>query len=251
MNNKYTDINSKTIDKWVDDGWEWGQPITHEIFQKAKNNDWSVVLTPTKPVPKEWFCDMKGAKVLGLASGGGQQMPIFAALGADCTVLDYSERQLQREIEVAERENYEITTVRADMTQPLPFEDETFDLIFHPVSNCYIEDVLPVWKECYRVLKKGGILLAGLDNGINFLFDEDETKIVNKLPFNPLKDKELYEKSLKNDWGIQFSHTIEEQIGGQLKAGFILTDIYQDTNGGGYLHELNVPTFFATRAIKQ
>ena len=250
MNNKYTDINSKTIDKWVDDGWEWGQPITHEIFQKAKNNDWSVVLTPTKPVPKEWFCDMKGAKVLGLASGGGQQMPIFAALGADCTVLDYSERQLQREIEVAKRENYEITTVRADMTQPLPFEDEAFDLIFHPVSNCYIEDVLPVWKECHRVLKKGGILLAGLDNGINFLFDDDETKIVHKLPFNPLKDKELYEKSIKNDWGIQFSHTIEEQIGGQLKAGFVLTDIYQDTNGVGNLHEFNVPTFFATRAVK-
>ncbi|NLK27871.1 MAG: class I SAM-dependent methyltransferase [Clostridiales bacterium] len=214
MNNKYTEINSKTIDKWVDDGWEWGQPITHEIFEKAKNNDWSVVLTPNKPVPKEWFCEMKGAKVLGLASGGGQQMPIFAALGADCTVLDYSERQLQREIEVAKRENYEITTVRADMTQPLPFEDEAFDLIFHPVSNCYIEDVLPVWKECHRVLKKGGILLAGLDNGINFLFDDDETKIVHKLPFNPLKDKELYEKSIKNDWGIQFSHTIEEQIGG-------------------------------------
>jgi SAM-dependent methyltransferase len=250
MNNKYTEINSKTIDKWVDDGWEWGQPITHEIFEKAKNNDWSVVLTPNKPVPKEWFCEMKGAKVLGLASGGGQQMPIFAALGADCTVLDYSERQLQREIEVAKRENYEITTVRADMTQPLPFEDEAFDLIFHPVSNCYIEDVLPVWKECHRVLKKGGILLAGLDNGINFLFDDDETKIVHKLPFNPLKDKELYEKSIKNDWGIQFSHTIEEQIGGQLKAGFVLTDIYQDTNGVGNLHEFNVPTFFATRAVK-
>ncbi|NLP33678.1 MAG: class I SAM-dependent methyltransferase [Clostridiales bacterium] len=251
MNNNYTEINSKVIDKWVEDGWEWGQPISHEIFEKAKNNDWSVVLTPTKPVPKEWFCEMKGAKILGLASGGGQQMPIFAALGADCTVLDYSEKQLQSEIDIAKRENYEITTVRADMTKPLPFEDETFDLIFHPVSNCYIEDVLPVWKECYRILKKGGILLAGLDNGINFLFDEDdETKIVQKLPFNPLKDKDLYEKSLKNDWGIQFSHTIEEQIGGQLKAGFTLTDIYEDTNGYGDLHEFNVPTFFATRAIK-
>ena len=98
--------------------------------------------------------------------------------------------------------------------------------------------------------KKGGILLAGFDNGINYAFDDDETEIVHKLPFNPLKDKELYEKSLKNDWGIQFSHTIEEQIGGQLKAGFILTDIYQDTNGQGRLHEFNIPSFYATRAIK-
>ena len=153
--------------------------------------------------------------------------------------------------EVAKRERYEINLVKADMTKPLPFEDEAFDLIFHPVSNCYIEDVVHVWKECYRILKKGGILLAGLDNGINFIFDDEEEKLMNKLPFNPLKDKELYEKSLKNDWGIQFSHTIEEQIGGQLQAGFILTDIFEDINGQGRLHDFNVPTFYATRAVKK
>lgn len=251
MDNNYTKLNSEFIDKWANEGWEWGQPIDHETFEKAKNNDWSVVLTPTKPVPKEWFCEMKGAKVLGLASGGGQQMPIFSALGAECTVLDYSEKQLQSEKEVAKRESYEINLVKADMTKPLPFEDEAFDLIFHPVSNCYIEDVVHVWKECYRILKKGGILLAGLDNGINFIFDDEEEKLMNKLPFNPLKDKELYEKSLKNDWGIQFSHTIEEQIGGQLQAGFILTDIFEDINGQGRLHDFNIPTFYATRAVKK
>ena len=251
MPKNYTDINAKVIDQWVKDGWEWGVPIDHDTFVKAKNGEWSVVLTPTKPVPKDWFCEMNGAKVLGLASGGGQQMPIFTALGADCTVMDYSDQQLMREREVASREHYEINIVKADMTQTFPFEDETFDLIFHPVSNCYIQDVYHVWNECYRVLKKGGILLAGLDNGMNYLFDDDETMIVNKLPFNPLEDPEIYEKCIKNDWGIQFSHTIEEQIGGQLKAGFILTDIYEDTNGAGKLHEFNVPTFYATRAIKR
>lgn len=250
MDNKYTEMNSNIIDMWVEEGWEWGKPISHEVFERAKNNDWFVVLTPMKPVPKEWFCEIKDAEILGLASGGGQQMPIFSALGARCTVLDYSEKQLLSEQEVAKRENYEIKTVKADMTKPLPFEDESFDLIFHPVSNCYIEDVLPVWKECYRVLKKGGILLAGIDNGINYIFNEDETMATRRLPFNPLKDKQLYEESIKNDWGIQFSHTIEEQIGGQLQAGFILTDIFQDTNGAGRLHEFNVPCFYATRAIK-
>lgn len=251
MDKRYTNINSKIFDKWVEQGWEWGQPINHEVFEKAKNNDWFVLLTPTKPVPQKWFCEMKNAEILGLASGGGQQMPIFAALGAKCTVLDYSEKQLLSEKEVARRENYEIKTIRADMTNPLPFEDEAFDLIFHPISNCYIEDVLPVWKECYRVLKKGGILLAGLDNGINYIFNDEETEIVHKLPFNPLKDKQLYEESIENDWGIQFSHTIEEQIAGQLQAGFILTDIYQDTNDSGRLYEFNVPTFYATRSVKR
>jgi len=250
MHEKYTSLNARTIDQWVEAGWEWGQPISHDVFERAKRGDWQVVLTPTKPVPKEWFCDLNGAEVLGLASGGGQQMPIFAALGAKCTVLDYSEKQLAKEREVAERENYDITIVRADMTEPLPFADASFDLIFQPVSNCYIEDVLPVWRECYRVLKKGGILLAGLDNGLNYAFDEDETAIVRKLPFNPLKDPALYEESMAKNWGIQFSHTIEEQIGGQLKAGFIRTDIYHDTNGTGRLHECNIPTYYATRSVK-
>lgn len=178
-------------------------------------------------------------------------MPIFSALGAKCTVLDYSEKQLLSETEVAKRENYEIKTVRADMSRPLPFEDGSFDMIFHPVSNCYAEDVLPIWKECYRVLRKGGILLAGLDNEINYAFGENETMMTYKLPFNPLKNKQLYEDSIKNNWGIQFSHTIEEQIGGQLQAGFELTDIYQDTNGAGKLHEFNIPTYYATRAVKR
>jgi len=138
---RYTDINAKTIDTWVANGWEWGIPITPDQFARAQSGDWQVLLTPTKPVPKAWFPPMKGCRVLGLAAGGGQQMPIFAALGADCTVLDYSERQLESERMVAEREGYNIHIVRHDMTDPLPFDAAAFDLIFHPVSNCYIADV--------------------------------------------------------------------------------------------------------------
>lgn len=251
MNRDYTQINAETIDGWVKNGWEWGKPIDHDTWVKAAQGDWKVYLTPTKSVPGDWFCEMKGARVLGLASGGGQQMPIFTAAGAKCTVLDYSEEQLRMEKLVADREGYTIDLIRADMTKPLPFEAESFDLIFHPVSNCYVEDVLPIWRECFRVLKKGGILLAGLDNGFNYLFgEEEETTIRYRLPYNPLKDEALYEESVKNNWGIQFSHTIEEQIGGQLAAGFVLKDVYQDTNGYGKLEEYGVPTFWATKAVK-
>jgi SAM-dependent methyltransferase len=245
----YTEINSKTWDTWVEQGIEWGVPISHEEFIKAKSGEWGVYLTPTKFVPKEWFLPFEGARLLGLASGGGQQMPLFSALGAKCTVFDYSERQLASEKAVAQREGYDITIVRGDMTKPLPFEDESFDLIFHPVSNVYIEDVYPVWRECFRVLRKGGVLLAGLDNGINFLFNDYEKLIVeNKLPYNPLKDPSLY----REEDGMQFSHTMEEQIGGQLKAGLRLTDLFEDYNRpypDDRLHEV-IPTFVATRAVK-
>ncbi|ARP50818.1 MULTISPECIES: class I SAM-dependent methyltransferase [Caproicibacterium] len=250
MNESYTKSNAAFVDRWVHDGWEWGQPISHEAFENAKAGKWSVQLTPMKMVPKSWFGNLKGKKVLGLASGGGQQMPIFTAAGAECTVLDYSSAQLQSERMVAQREHYVIQVIRADMSHPLPLPDDSFDLIFHPVSNCYIENILPLWKECFRVLKKGGILLAGFDNGINYVFNEEETDFACKLPFNPLKDKALYQTSVENDWGIQFSHTIEEEIGGQLQAGFTLTDIYEDINSEGRLHDFHVPTFYATKTVK-
>ena len=246
----YQDINAETIDRWVKNGWEWGQPISHEEYVNAVNGTWDVLLTPTHPVPHEWFGNLEGKKVLGLASGGGQQMPIFSALGAVCTVLDYSEKQLESERLVAAREGYAIEIIRADMTKPLPFPDETFDLIFHPVSNCYVEEVKPIYKEAFRILKHGGIFLAGLDNGINFLVDEEEKTIINTMPFNPLKN-EMQRKQLEDqDCGMQFSHTLGDLIGGQLEAGFHLTHLYGDTNGSGYLHEKNVETYLATRAVK-
>ncbi len=246
----YPDVNAATIDRWVDAGWEWGVPVSHEVYAEALRGRWDVQLTPTKKVPHEWFGDLRGKKVLGLASGGGQQMPVFAALGADCTVLDYSERQLQSERAVAEREGYAIRIVRADMTKPLPFADEEFDLIFHPVSNCYVREVKPIWRECLRVLKPGGLLLSGVDHYINYIVNEDETAIVNRLPFDPVANEDQRKQLEADDAGMQFSHTLEEQINGQLEAGFVLLNLYEDTNGEGRLHELNIPTFLAMRARK-
>lgn len=247
---EYQDVNSKTIDRWVDEGWIWGRPIGREAYERAKAGDWSVLLTPTKPVPRVWFGDLRGKNLLGLASGGGQQMPIFTAAGAVCTVLDYSDRQLESEAMVAAREGYELRIVKADMTKPLPFEDESFDLIFHPVSNCYVEEVVPIFRECFRVLKKGGVLLGGYDIGTNFIVDEDEERIVNALPFNPLRDPEQMRQLEEQDCGVQFSHTLEEQLGGQLQAGFRLTDLYEDYNEEGRLAELHIPSFVAVRACK-
>ncbi|MDO1604691.1 methyltransferase domain-containing protein [Lactobacillus sp. YT155] len=259
MKESYTEINSKAIDQWVNEGWEWGQPISHEEYEKAKAGKWDVVLTPQVKVSHNWFAPfikkdrLDRVKLLGLASGGGQQCPIFQAIGAEVTVLDYAQEQLENEQKVATRENYSIDVVKADMTKRLPFEDNTFDIIFHPVANCYIEDVDHVWNECYRVLKPGGLLIAGMDNGFSYLFDEDgaePTTIKYQLPYNPLKDSKIMAETLKIDGSVQFSHTMEEQIGGQLKAGFTLTDLLEDRNTEGILKDY-FPQYILTRSVKK
>lgn len=247
----YAKTNAETIDRWISEGWQWGIPIDHQTYMRAKQGQWDMLLTPTKCVPKDWFLPFKGLKVLGLASGGGQQMPIFAALGAQVSVVDISKKQLESEKLVSQREGYDIEIICADITEGIPFEDESFDLVFHPVSNCYMENTDFIFSEAYRVLKKEGRLLSGLDNGINFIVDEDEKTIVHALPFNPLINQDQKEFLQKDDSGMQFSHTLEEQITGQLKAGFIIKDLYEDFNGEGRLHEMKIPTFFATLAIKK
>ncbi len=247
-NQRYQDVNAATIDRWVTEGWEWGRPVDHQTYRRAAEGDWSLLLTPTKPVPRSWYPPLEGTQVLGLASGGGQQMPILTAAGARCTVLDYSPAQLEAERQVAAREGYDIDIVRADMTEPLPFADASFDLVINPVSLCYVREVEPIWREVARVLRPGGVLLAGLDTGLNYVVDEAEQRIVRGLPFDPLANPALMAELEAEDDGVQFSHTLDELLGGMLRAGFAIDDLFEDVNGEGRLSELGIPTMLAVRA---
>ncbi len=86
----------------------------------------------------------------------GAIYPVLAAAGADVTVFDLSQKQLEKDQKVAERDNLTLKTVQGDMRSLDIFANETFDIIFHPISNLYIPDVTPVWQECYRILKPNG-----------------------------------------------------------------------------------------------
>ena len=109
----------------------------------------------------------------------------------------------------------------------------------------------PIWKECCRVLKHGCSLLSGVDHYINYIVDSEEKMIVNSLPFDPLVNPEQMKQLQDEDAGVQFSHSLEEQIGGQLEAGFEVLDLYEDTNGEGRLHDMSIPTFLAIRSTKK
>lgn len=248
---EYTQKNAEIINEWkARYGLRWMNPISHEDYLAAQSGKELLTLTPVKKVPLSWYRNMRGKKVLGLAAGGGQQMAILSALGAECTLLDITTEQINADRAVSEREGYHIEVIQGDMTEPLPFADGTFDIVINPVSNHYIEEVAPVFGEIYRVLKKGGVFLAGLDTGIYWAFDEETKTIKYPLPFNPLKDKEIYDELIAGDLALCFSHTLEEQIGLQLKLGFRLDDIYEDTNGDGLFEEYHIPTFIATKATK-
>jgi SAM-dependent methyltransferase len=244
----------------VEKGNPWTVPVEAETVAAARNARWSILLTPTKPVPLDWWPDLRGLRVLCLASGGGQQGPILAAAGADVTVLDNSPRQLAQDRLVAEREGLALTTVEGDMADLGMFPGSSFDVIVHPVSNVFVPDVHPVWREAFRVLRPGGLLLAGFVNPATFLFDFDEAKrsgefvVRYTLPYSDLDQLGEQQKRRYSEQGdpLEFSHTLEDQIGGQLAAGFVLTGFYEDRDREEDDEELSrfMPVYIATRAVK-
>ena len=67
--------NREAWTKEVAEGNKWTIPVSPEEIADARKGLWSLLLTPTKPVPREWFGDLTGKDLLCLASGGGQARP--------------------------------------------------------------------------------------------------------------------------------------------------------------------------------
>jgi SAM-dependent methyltransferase len=252
--------NRQAWDKQVEQGNRWTVPVSPEEIARAREGDWAIYLTPTVPVPRAWFPPLNGLDVLCLASGGGQQGPILAAAGARVSVLDNSPRQLAQDRLVAGREGLSLRVVEGDMADLSAFEDRSFGLIFHPVSNVFIPEVRPVWREAFRVLRPGGALLAGFMNPANFIFDrelaeqEGILRVKYRLPYDDLTmlpEREL-NRYLRDQAPLEYGHTLEDQIGGQLRAGFYLQDLFEDRYPEEFDDALDryMPTFIATRAVR-
>jgi SAM-dependent methyltransferase len=248
--------NRAAWDKNVELGNRWTLPVSPEVVAAAREGDWQVILTPTRPVPESWFPDLAGLETLCLASGGGQQAPVLAAVGAKVTVFDNSPRQQAQDRAVASREGLPIDTVEGDMADLSVFADGRFGLVFHPISNCFVPDVRPVWREAFRVLRTGGILMAGFLNPVRFLFDDEKAEqgifeLRHSLPYSDLKSISDEERRRYTEKGepLCFGHTFADQIGGQLAAGFVLTDMYEDADRSHPLTK-HTPDSIATRAVK-
>jgi SAM-dependent methyltransferase len=248
--------NRHAWDRQVERGNPYTIPVGPDVIARARRGDWQIGLTPTKPVPAEWFPDLAGIDVLCLASGGGQQGPILAAARAKVTVFDNSPKQLAQDRLVAGREGLTIETVQGDMADLSAFPDGRFDLIVHPVSNVFAPDVKPVWREAHRVLRPGGSLLAGFMNPVHFLFDvsaleRGEFRVAHRIPYSDRESLSDQERTrlAEPDTPLEFGHTLADQIGGQLAAGFVLTGFYEDIDPDTILGQ-QIPSYIATKALK-
>lgn len=238
----------------------WTVPVDSETVAAARRGDWRISLTPTRAAPRHWFPVLRGANILCLAGGGGQQAPVLAAageaVGARVTVFDNSPRQLAQDSLVADREGLDLAIVEGDMRDLGAFDDGSFNLVVHPCANLFVPDVRPVWRECARVLAEGGVLMAGFVNPVLYLFDQDADSaaapvVRHKLPYSDLFSIPESERNsyMRAGEALEFGHTLTDQIAGQLDAGLVLTGFYEDRWQGQPPAEFT-DTYIATRSVK-
>jgi SAM-dependent methyltransferase len=250
--------NRKAWDKMAAEGSEWSIPADPELIEYARRGEVALYITPHRPCPQDWLPDFRGRDILCLGAGGGQQGPILAAAGARVTVLDSSPQQLALDDMVAQRESLSIEIVTGDMTDLSSFPQFGFDIIVNPVSNLYVPDVRKVWKEAYRVLRMNGVILAGFMNPAFYIFNRDKMdqegllEVANSLPYSDLASLAVEEQDrmVEKGWPLEFSHSLEDQIDGQIQAGFTITGFYEDRDPRSALFDY-MPVYMATRAEKR
>ncbi len=232
----------KNIDSLVENNADWTACATSGQLQEARNGHLNLKFFD-KDVPAEWLSNIKGKKILCLAGAGGLQAPLLACAGADVTVLDLSDKMLEKDRMIAKAENLPISIEKGNMCDLSRFADCTFDYILNPPSLMYVPDIRPVFKECYRVLKNSGTFIMMAPNPLNYVCDfvNDETggyyKAVNRMPYCSA------DHDPESNW-IEYGHTLAEYIGEQINCGFVIN---------GYMEcqlEDITELHFMTRAVK-
>ena len=231
----------RNIDNLVTDNADWTACASKQQLQAAREGKLKLSFFD-RDVPEEWIKDIRGKKILCLAGAGGLQAPLLASAGAKVTVIDISNKMLDKDREISKNENLQIEIVKGNMCDLSMFDDGCFDYIINPPSLMYIPELNVVFKECYRVLNKGGVFIIMAPNPINYVCDyiDDENggyyKAVHKMPF--------YSKDYDNSDWIEYGLTMEEYLGGLIECGFFIN---------GYVEcQMDDITelYFMTRAVK-
>jgi ubiquinone/menaquinone biosynthesis C-methylase UbiE len=185
--------------------------------------------------------DVAGKDVLCLACGGGQQSAAFALLGANTTVFDISDEQLEQDKKVAEHYGFEIQIVEGDMRDLSRFEKASFDIVNHAYSLNFVPDAAEVFRQVARVLRIGGIYHFGCANPFVMGVEQKDWNgegYILKEPYiggarisyddqNWVYNRETHEKVPNS---IEYRHTLSNIFNGLIKNGFVISHVSDNSD---------------------
>jgi len=134
--------------------------------------------------------DIQGDKALDLGCGMGELSVFLALQGWDLVGVDMDEKQLKIAHLLSEENRNVAKFVKADAYN-LPLSNEKFDLVICFDVFEHIEDLMPVFKELYRVSKKNSVIFVRFPNKLKLVDDH------TGLPLLPLLPKKI--------WGLYLS----------------------------------------------
>lgn len=177
-----------------------------------------------------WLGDVRGKRLLCLAAGGGKHGPLYAAAGADVTVVDLSSEMLALDRQVAAERRLSLRTIEASMDDLSALADASFDVVCQPVSTCYVADVLAVFREVARILVAGGLYLSQHKQPASLQASDRPSPRGYELVEPYYRSGPLPEVvgSLHREAGtLEYLHRWEELIGGMCRAGFVVEDLVE------------------------
>jgi SAM-dependent methyltransferase len=198
-----------------------------------------------------------GRDVLCLASGGGQQSAAFALLGAQVTVLDFSETQLERDRQALAHYGRSARLIQGDMRDLSVFADAAFDLVWHAFSINFVPDPTPVFAEVARVLRPGGQYRVQWHNPFVAAVDDRSWDGQGYRVGAVYADAEIRLDDMR--WDIQaedgsvqrvegpreFNHTLSKVINGLIQRRFTIQGIWEAPNGDPTAEPGSWPHFVA------
>lgn len=178
--------------------------------------------------------DIRGRRLLCLAAGGGRQSALYAAAGAEVTVVDISGAMLELDREVAAERKLPVRTIQASMDALPMLEDEEFDIVIHPVSTCYVPDVMPVFREVARVTRPAGVYISQHKTPANLQASMTPTAegYLLREPYyrsDPLPP--VAGTALREEGTLEYLHRWEQLLGGMCRAGFVIEDLMEPMHG--------------------
>lgn len=173
-----------------------------------------------------------GRELLCLAAGGGRQSALYAAAGANVTVVDISPKMLELDRLVATERKLKIKTVEASMDSLSMFPDAMFDIIIQPVSTCYVPRILPVFLEAARVCKPGGTYISQHKTPTSLQTNVEGKRggfSIEQPYYRPQQEPlpAAPKSRLREEGTVEFLHRWEEIVGGICRSGFVVEDLIE------------------------